>query len=124
MAASTILLGESSTQVVKCQSGKKYRVPYVVYEKTFPCYTYPPDGEVVFRNIYVECDGRDCTNDVQWESKVKDANCGMKANIKSSTEISITWDTSMASSYDNMTDAELFKLNYHGWATNLLTPLD
>ena len=29
--------GQSSTQTVKCQNGKKYVLPYVVYEKTFPC---------------------------------------------------------------------------------------
>ena len=29
--------GVSSTQTVKCQDGKRFLVPYVVYEKTFPC---------------------------------------------------------------------------------------
>lgn len=36
--------GATSTQTVKCQNGKKYRVPYAVYEKAFsnpkvPCNT-------------------------------------------------------------------------------------
>jgi hypothetical protein len=99
--------------------GKKYVLPYVVYEKTFPCNTYPPDGVVKFTNISIECDGTDCTKGVTWESKVKDANCNFKANILSPTEISITWDTSMASKYDNYTESELFDLNYHGWATQI-----
>jgi hypothetical protein len=50
--------GETSSQTVKCQDGKKFTIPYVVYEKTFPCYTYPPDQIVTFTNIIVECDGQ------------------------------------------------------------------
>eukprot|EP00038_Savillea_parva_P006838 m.166238 g.166238 ORF g.166238 m.166238 type:complete len:256 (-) comp12661_c0_seq1:162-929(-) len=111
--------GTSSTQNVPCQSGKKYILPYVVYEKLFPCGDYPPDGIVTFTNITAECDGVDCTKSIRWDAKVKDANCNMKANIKSPTEISITWDTSAPSKYDNYTEAELFDLNYHGWATNV-----
>ena len=116
--------GESSSQNVRCQSGKKYTIPYVVYEKTFPCGDYPPDGRVDFTDISIECDGKDCTSDVTWESKVKDDNCNMKAVINSQTAISITWDTSAKSKYDDMTDAELFDLNYKGWATrfNLKRP--
>lgn len=120
--------GATSSQVVKCQSGKKYTLPYVVYEKTFPCKDYPPDGNVTFRDIVVECDGKDCASQVKWTPKVKDANCNMAAHIDSKgNTISITWDTSAASMYDNHTRAELFDLNYHGWATKLLNltrPLD
>ena len=111
--------GVSSTQTVKCQKGKKYTLPYVVYEKTFPCKDYPPDEIVSFTNITVECDGKDCTDEVKWASKVKDANCGMKANIVSSKEISITWSTTASSRFDNHTRGELHDLNYHGWATTL-----
>ena len=50
--------GKTSSQVVKCQNGKKFTIPYVVYEKTFPCNTYPPDQIVTFRDIIVECDGQ------------------------------------------------------------------
>jgi hypothetical protein len=35
--------GDVSSQVVACQDGKEYTVPYVVYEKTFACADYPPD---------------------------------------------------------------------------------
>lgn len=38
--------GDVSSQVVKCQDGKKFTIPYVVYEKVFPCRDYPPDGIV------------------------------------------------------------------------------
>ncbi len=110
--------GVSSHQIVKCQSGKKYTVPYVVYEKTWPCRDYPDDGQVTFYDITAECDNKDCTDAIQWSSKVKDANCDMKANIISSTSISITWDTSKASNYDNHTRAELFAMNAQGWAKN------
>jgi len=117
--------GATSTQVVKCQSGKKYTLPYVVYEKTFPCKDYPPDGVVTFTDIVAKCDGEDCTDAIKWSSKVKDDNCDMKANILSQTSISITWSTSAASKYDNMTRAELHDINMHGWATmlNISRPL-
>ena len=111
--------GASSTQTVACQSGKKYTVPYVVYEKTFPCADYPPDENVTFFDIVIECDGVDCADDVLWEANVKDANCDMAANILDSRTISITWDTSASSKYDALTDTELFDLNHHGWATKL-----
>lgn len=52
------------------QNGKKYILPYVVYEKVWRCEDYPPDGIVTFVNISVECDGSDCTDKVAWESKV------------------------------------------------------
>jgi len=44
----------------------------------------------------------------------------MKANILSTTSISITWDTEIASKYDNYTRDELFALNSRngGWASN------
>lgn len=107
--------GDVSSQTVKCQNGKRYTVPYVVYEKTFPCRDYPPDGVVTFSNITVECDGVPC--DIKWEAKVKDPNCDMAAHIKPDGTISITWDTSAASKYDNMTLPELYALNAKagGW---------
>ena len=110
--------GVSSTQTVPCQNGKKYRLPYVVYEKTFPCADYPKDEEVKFTNIVAECDGKDCVNDIKWEAKVKDANCDMTAHIIDPQTISITWNTQAKSRFDGMSRAELFKLNAHGWASN------
>ena len=112
--------GVSSTQTVKAQNGKKYRLPYIVYEKTFPCKDYPPDEVVTFRDIVAECDGKTCTNDIKWAAKVKDANCDMKANIISNTEISITWNTKASSRYDSFNEKELFQLNAHGWAKDFL----
>jgi hypothetical protein len=109
--------GETSSQVVRCQGGKKYKIPYVVYEKVWPCDSYPSDGKVLFTDIKAECDNTECTKDIQWSAKVKDANCNMAAHINSDGTISITWDTSMASKYDNMTATELFDRNYKGWAT-------
>lgn len=88
----------------------------VVYEKTWPCSDYPDDGKVTFFEIYAECDGKECTKDITWQSKVKDDNCGMKANVLSPTSISITWDTSLPSRYDNHTREELHALNRRGWA--------
>ena len=106
-----------SSQEVPCQRGKKFTVPYVVYEKTFPCRDYPPDGIVTFRNITVECDGTPCTQDIEWAAKVEDPNCNMAAHIApNKTEISITWDTTAASKYDNMSYVELHELNgRRGW---------
>jgi hypothetical protein len=111
--------GTTSSQIVKCQNGKKFTIPYVVYEKVFPCKYYPPDQIVSFTNIIAECDGVDCTDDIVWTAAVKDPNCDMQAVIVNQHNISITWSTLAESKYDNMTDAELFKLNYHGWATKL-----
>jgi len=62
--------GVKSTQNVKCQSGKKFTVPYVVYEKSWPCKSYPTDGIVTFTDIKVECDGTDCSDKMQWAAKV------------------------------------------------------
>ena len=104
----------TSSQVVPCQTGKKYTIPYVVFEKTFPCASYPPDEKTTFHGIAAECDGVDCTDDIVWSAEVKDANCDMTAHIDSQTEISITWDTSMKSAYDRFTDDELVELNSAG----------
>ena len=113
--------GKVSSQVVECQSGKKYVLPYVVYEKTFPCADYPPDEEVLFYDISAECDGgADCTDELVWETAVKDANCDMAAHVLSSTSISITWNTSAASRYDGVPYDEIRLLNsQHGWAKAL-----
>ncbi|GMH51116.1 hypothetical protein TrST_g8593 [Triparma strigata] len=110
--------GDSSSQVVKAQNGKKYTLPYVVYEKTFPCADYPADEIVTFRDIVMECDGVDCTQDVVWSAKIKDDNCNMAAHISDdNSEISITWDTTLESKYDVFSRQELFDMNYHGnWA--------
>jgi len=113
--------GSSSSQVVKAQNGKKYRIPYVVYEKLASCQDYPPDGKVTFRNIIIECDGKDCTQDTTWEAKVEDSNCDMRAVVDngskatSENSIAIEWDTSALSKYDNYTAVELLKLNSGGW---------
>jgi len=118
--------GATSTQNVVCQKGKKYTVPYVVYEKVLPCKSYPPAEEVRFTNITVECDGQDCTDEIVWEAKVQDANCNMTAHIIDAETISITWDTKAASKYDDMTAAQLYDMNMHGWAEllDLERPLD
>ncbi|GMH58358.1 hypothetical protein TL16_g02592 [Triparma laevis f. inornata] len=110
--------GDESSQVVKAQNGKKYTVPYVVYEKTFPCADYPADEIVTFRDIVIECDGVECTQDVAWSEMIKDDNCNMAAHVSdNNTEISITWDTTLKSKYDAFTRQELFDMNMHGnWA--------
>jgi hypothetical protein len=105
---------------VKCQDGKKYTVPYVVYEKTWPCTDYPHDGIVTFTNITAECDGVDCAKDIQWEAKQKVDHCAMTAHINDNN-ISITWDYSLPSKYDALSREELYHLNHHGaWATAAL----
>lgn len=109
--------GQSSSQVVQCQNGKKFVIPYVVYEKTFPCAYYPPDQNVTFHNIRVECDGKDCTQEMEWSAHVKDPNCDMTAHILSNTAISITWDTSASSRYDNLPTKVLAMINSGGWAS-------
>lgn len=113
--------GAKSSQTVKCQNGKKYTIPYVVYEKEWTCKDYPPDDIVTFRNIVVECDGVDCTQNVAWQAKVKDSNCGMAAHVEkgsaatSENEISITWNSRMESRFDNFTARELIEHNAKGW---------
>lgn len=130
LSQTVVETGATSSQVVQCQEGKKFTIPYVVYEKTFPCRTYPPDNSVTFRNIIVECDGSDCTQEVSWQAKVKDANCDMTAHVDSaslptdSNEISITWNVNAASKYDNFTNAELLQLNAHGWAAKFAESAD
>jgi len=113
--------GVSSTQVVTAQNGKKYNLPYVVFEKTFPCENYPPNQVVTFRNIIAECDGKDCASDIKWTTAFVDDNCNMRAHVDKanlgydSNEISITWDTSLSSKFDNYTTSELLHRNAGGW---------
>jgi hypothetical protein len=115
--------GTTSQQIVKCQNGKKFVIPYVVYEKTFPCASYPPDEIVTFKDIQIQCDGKDCTDSVVWTPKVVDANCDMTAHVdKYPSELYITWSTKAASAYDNLTSAELYDLNFIGWAKQLGIP--
>lgn len=111
--------GGSSSQIVKCQDGKKFTIPLVVFEKTWPCGDYPSDDKVTFFDISVECDGEDCTDKVEWSTNVKDPNCNMAAHIDSSTQISITWDTSAASRYDDIPRSVLSLLNTgkSGWSS-------
>ncbi len=111
LTQTNVATGDTSQQIVQCQDGKKYTVPYVVYEKTWQCSAYPSDGVVTFTDIVAECDGQDCTEKINWSAEVKDANCDMTAHIDSPTQIRITWDTSLESKYDNMTNAELFEFN-------------
>lgn len=118
LTQTVVQTGRKSSQVVRCQNGKKFTIPYVVYEKVWPCGDYPPDGKVSFTNIKASCDGADCTNEIKWSAKVKDANCNMAAHVNSDGTIDLTWDTSLPSKYDNLTRAELFDLNFKGWATN------
>jgi len=103
--------GEMSQQIVKCQDGKKFTIPYVVYEKVWSCRHYPPDEEVTFTDISILCDGEDCTKDVDWQAKFKDDNCNFRAHIDSPEKIRITWSTDSASKYDGYTDEELLALN-------------
>lgn len=113
--------GVVSSQVVKAQNGKKYSLPYVVFEKTFPCKQYPPDEVVTFRNIIAECDGSDCASTIDWSTAFVDDHCNMRAHVDKanlaydSNEISITWDTSLSSKLDNYTATELVNLNARGW---------
>ena len=110
--------GTVSKQNVACQKGKRYTVPYVVYEKVWSCGAYPPDGKVTFSNITAECDGEDCTKSIKWSAKVKDANCDMKAHITSPEEISITWDTKAKSVHDGKSMEEMIEMNRGRWATS------
>ena len=121
--------GQKSTQVVPCQSDKKFTIPYVVYEKAFPCAYYPPDEIVTFTDIVAECDGKDCASQIEWSAKnYDDRHCDMQAHIAPGNQnISITWDTSAVSKLDGLSDAALYDLNtkHGGWATalNITRPL-
>jgi len=134
LSQTVVETGVTSHQTVSCQNGKRFLVPYVVYEKVFPCGSYPPDEVVTFHNITMECETAtepriDCKELVQWSAMYKDDNCNMRAHIDSSDQIRITWDTSMTSKYDNHTSAQLEAINTRGrgdWAKRLVaerTPL-
>jgi len=115
--------GAKSTQIVKCQSGKKYVLPYVVYEKVFPCADYPSDQIVTFTDIVAECDGKDCKSDIKWAAQNKDnKHCGMMAHISGdNNNISITWNNNgeMAAPFRDMSEAQLYDFNMNGWAKGL-----
>lgn len=111
--------GESSQQIVPCQNGKKFVIPYVVYEKVWDCGSYPPDQVVTFTNIVLECDGKDCVKNTKWTTSVVDSNCEMTAHVdKYPSSISITWNVNGVSKYANHTEAELREKNLRGqtWA--------
>jgi hypothetical protein len=113
--------GKSSSQTVACQDGKKFTVPYVVYEKTFPCSDYGKDEKVTFRDIVIECDNKDCTNEIKWDTSFVDDNCNFRASVDSDkNEISITWDTTMKSVYDSYTYDELMLKNKRGWGSKFV----
>eukprot|EP00466_Bigelowiella_natans_P013139 jgi/Bigna1/87444/estExt_fgenesh1_pg.C_200141 len=115
--------GQISSQVVPCQDGTQYRTPYVVYEKTFACNCYPPDEILTFYDIYAECDGTDCTNEIEWTPRIMDSNCRMKAQFQDQTSISITWKIDEESNYENMSISDLFHLNYSkGWTMARISP--
>ena len=82
---------------------------------------YPPDEIVTFTDIVAECDGKDCASQIEWSAKnFDDKHCDMQAHIAPGNQnISITWDTTAASKLDGLSDAALFDLNHHGWATAL-----
>jgi len=112
---------QMSQQMVQCENGKKFVIPYFVYEKTWPCQYYPPDQIVTFRDIIIECDGKPCTSRIQWSAQVKDSNCNMAAHIINSTTITITWSTSAESKYALYSMEELTMLNHktsQGWSSN------
>jgi len=69
----------------------------------------------------MECDGKDCVDDVAWTVDVKDDNCNMAASVSDDQRsISITWDTTLSSKYDDFSRAQLHDLNMRGnWATQL-----
>eukprot|EP00163_Fabomonas_tropica_P027436 TRINITY_DN5286_c0_g1_i2.p1 TRINITY_DN5286_c0_g1~~TRINITY_DN5286_c0_g1_i2.p1 ORF type:complete len:284 (-),score=87.89 TRINITY_DN5286_c0_g1_i2:145-969(-) len=119
---SCVETGATSSLQAKVPNGKKVTIPYVVYEKTWPCRDYPSDEKVTFYDIKASCDNQDCTSQVKWEAKVKDANCDFAAHINSNNTIDITWNTQAASKYDGMTLIELHELNNKGWAKTLNLP--
>ena len=86
--------------------------------RSHPVLADPPDGIVTFRNITVACDGvPDCR--INWAAKVEDDNCNMRAHIGESN-ISITWDTSAPSKYDNVSYEELHARNgARGWGARM-----
>lgn len=51
-------------------------------EQVWACHDYPSDGVVTFTNIVAECDGKECTKDIEWEARVKDPNCEMTAHVR------------------------------------------
>ena len=65
LSQTVVETGATSTQTVKCQEGKTFVVPYVVYEKTFPCSSYPPDGVVTWMS----------RSSVYWPSHVRPIQC-------------------------------------------------
>eukprot|EP01013_Petalomonas_cantuscygni_P014810 TRINITY_DN3034_c0_g1_i1.p1 TRINITY_DN3034_c0_g1~~TRINITY_DN3034_c0_g1_i1.p1 ORF type:complete len:275 (-),score=57.58 TRINITY_DN3034_c0_g1_i1:461-1285(-) len=75
---------------------KTFTMAYFVFEKSWPCYMYPPSGEVVFRNIQMEYDGEPVTP--RWTTAFVDDKCNNRAHIVDAHTIKITWDASAAES--------------------------
>lgn len=71
---------------------KNFSILYVVYEKVADCGDYPPDGQVVFQDLIVECDNKRITP--AWTTGYVEDVCNNRAHVVSPSEIKITWDTS------------------------------
>lgn len=103
MKNENVATGQTTQAVIPIQNGpdgkpKKFDLPYIVFEKVWPCEYYPPNDAVTFFDIDVSIkmpDGSIQKNfQPQWSSHVMDANCGMKAVVHNATAVSITWDSS------------------------------
>jgi len=105
--------GGTSSQVVKVQKKsngehKNYTILYIVYEKVANCGDYPPDEEVTFTNIVVQCNNQ--TIQPQWRASYVDEVCDFTANIVSPSQVQITWNTQ---SQKNPTEEQI-RRNHNG----------
>lgn len=95
MTQTDVTTGQNVTTVIPIQkdrSGalKSYTIVYIVFEKTWQCSAYPPEGKVTFYDVIVEYDNQVVAP--AWKASVVDQNCDMTAHIEDENTISITWN--------------------------------
>jgi len=72
---------------------KNFNIAYIVYEKVWDCYYYPPDGEVEFYDIQIQWEGSN--QNTTWKTGIVDDNCNNRATIVDQNTVKITWDTTL-----------------------------
>eukprot|EP00744_Colponema_vietnamica_P012114 GILI01017009.1.p1 GENE.GILI01017009.1~~GILI01017009.1.p1 ORF type:complete len:267 (-),score=92.51 GILI01017009.1:107-907(-) len=92
--------GSSSQMSVPVQTDnngnyKNYSIAYVVFEKTAYCGDYPPEEQITFGNLTMECNGKRITP--QWTTSFVEDCCDFRAHVVDSQTITMTWSTSAPS---------------------------
>lgn len=108
-----VATGQTVTQDIPIQkaadgSYKQFNIIYFVFEKTWPCYMYPPDNKVTFTNITIDFNFKQLVQP-SWTTAFVDDNCNNRAHIDSADQVSITWNSQGQSSAQALKNAQFLR---------------